>query len=179
MRRPAPARRPLHTSLWGRVQRGAPMLSERAQWVRRHQERVLPLANVIGCGWGRKQVRGRDTGREGLVVFVREKQPASELKSTDCVPARLAGVETDVLEVGDVVVLGAVGHESGERKSRDRGVVSSARLRGARPGESIWHVSVSAGTLGAVVRDAAPGEPYILSNNHVLSNQTDGQVGRA
>lgn len=155
------------------------MLSERAQWVRRHQERVLPLANVIGCGWGRKQVRGRDTGREGLVVFVRKKLPPSELKSTDCVPARLAGVETDVLEVGDVVLLGAVGHESGERQSREPGVDRTARLRPAPPGVSIGHVHVTAGTFGAVVRDAATGEPYILSNNHVLANQTDGRDGRA
>lgn len=44
------------------------------------------------------------------------------------------------------------------------------------PGVSIGHPSITAGTAGCVVYDAATGAPYILSNWHVL-NGPQGRVG--
>jgi hypothetical protein len=38
---------------------------------------------------------------------------------------------------------------------------------------------VTAGTLGCVVRDASSGERLILSNNHVLANNNEAQIGDA
>lgn len=166
------------------------MPSERARFVHQHRDRLLRLANVVGCGWGRKRAGQRDTGREGLVVFVREKLPVSQLQSKDVVPRQVGGVETDVLEVGDVRLLASparrgsgpdhpegAGHRAGTGSGPD--VDRRGRFRPAPPGVSIGHVDVTAGTLGAVVRDAATGAPYILSNNHVLANQSDGSDGRA
>lgn len=148
------------------------MPSERARLVRRHRDRVLRLDNVVGCGWGRKQVDRKPTGQEGLVVFVRKKVPLSQLKAKDVVPQQVGGVATDVIEIGDVRLLGAV--EDGPAH-----IDRLARIRPAPPGVSIGHLHVSAGTFGAVVMDAASGEPYILSNNHVVANQTDGIDKRA
>lgn len=144
------------------------MPSERARWVHQHRERVLPLANVVGCGWGRKRVGQEKTDREGLVVFVRRKLPRTQLKRKDVVPERVADVPTDVIEIGDVTLLAAPGF-----------VDRTARMRPAAPGISIGHVGVTAGTFGGVVRDVETGERCILSNNHVLANQTNGQDERA
>ena len=45
------------------------------------------------------------------------------------------------------------------------------------PGISIGHYSITAGTFGAVVRDAATNARLILSNNHVLANSNSGSKG--
>ncbi|MCL4517266.1 MAG: S1 family peptidase, partial [Firmicutes bacterium] len=47
------------------------------------------------------------------------------------------------------------------------------------PGISIGHYRITAGTFGAVVFDRETGEPLILSNNHVLANETNGRDGRS
>ena len=46
------------------------------------------------------------------------------------------------------------------------------------PGMSVGHYKVTAGTFGALVKDANTGELLILSNNHVLANASDGRDGR-
>jgi hypothetical protein len=46
-------------------------------------------------------------------------------------------------------------------------------------GVSIGHYLVTAGTLGSVVQDASSGERLILSNNHVLANNNQAQIGDA
>ncbi|HHY93376.1 MAG TPA: hypothetical protein GX511_08545, partial [Firmicutes bacterium] len=43
----------------------------------------------------------------------------------------------------------------------------------------IGHYKITAGTLGALVKDARTGEPLILSNNHILANSSDGTDGRS
>jgi len=150
------------------------MPSERARLVNRYRDRLLPLANVVGCGWGRKRVGGRPTDRECLVVFVRKKEPPQRLGRQEMVPRTLGEVPTDVVEVGDVRLLAL------PARHEDEGPVDrTARLRPAPPGVSIGHVLVSAGTFGAVVYDEETGERCILSNNHVLANQTDGTDERA
>jgi hypothetical protein len=44
---------------------------------------------------------------------------------------------------------------------------------------SCGHYQITAGTFGAVVWDEKTGEPFILSNNHVLANATSGRDGKA
>lgn len=51
-------------------------------------------------------------------------------------------------------------------------------VRPVRPGISIGHYNVSAGTLGAVVSDKG-GQLFILSNNHVLADNNAGNFGDA
>jgi len=144
------------------------VLSQHAQWVHRWRDRVLGLPNVVGCGWGEKRVRGRKTGQQGMVVLVRRKLPAHALAERERVPSVLGERPTDVVEVGDLRLLTAPLPD-----------LRTVRTRPAPPGVSIGHVRTTAGTFGAVVRDAATGERLILSNNHVLANQTDGRDGRA
>ncbi len=123
------------------------------------------LDNVVGVGRGYKLVRGESTGQEAAVVLVRRKHPRGDLRRAALVPKRIGGVPSDVIEVGDIRLLGAE-----ER---------TGTQRPARPGVSIGHYKVSAGTFGAVVHDRSSGEALILSNNHVLANLTNGADGRA
>src|SRR3989449_1180431 len=50
------------------------------------------------------------------------------------------------------------------------------RQRPAPMGFSVGHPAITAGTIGARVRDAL-GRVYILSNNHVLANSNDANIG--
>lgn len=131
-------------------------------WLALYRELVL-IDNVVGVGRGVKMVRGESTGQEAAVVLVRKKYPRSELARAAMVPKRIAGAVSDVIEVGDIRLL-----------TERTGV-----HRPARPGVSIGHYKVSAGTFGALVRDRSTGEALILSNNHVLANLTNGADGRA
>lgn len=123
---------------------------------------LMDLPNVVGVGKGVKYVGGQNTGRQVVTVLVKKKLPKDELQSHQVVPKSVGHIDTDVIEVGEVVSL--------ERINRERP---------ARPGLSIGHYKVSAGTFGAVVYDASTGEPLILSNNHVLANSSSGKDGRA
>lgn len=128
----------------------------------RHGSALLGLDNVVGVGIGLKETHGKCTGRMSATVLVKRKLPEAKLGKRNIVPASLAGVSTDVLEVGELRLL--------ERTSKHRP---------APPGVSIAHVRVTAGTFGALVTDVATGEPLILSNNHVLANLSSGEDGRA
>lgn len=122
------------------------------------------LDNVVGVGRGYKLVRGEVTGQPATVVLVRKKYPRGDLRRAAIVPKRIGDTVSDIIEVGDIRLLGT------ER---------TGSQRPARPGISIGHYKVSAGTFGAVVRDRSTGEALILSNNHVLANLTNGADDRA
>ncbi len=124
--------------------------------------KLMGLPNVIGIGCGYKHVRGNNTGKESLIVLVEKKVPVEDLKSNHIIPQSMNQCLVDVVEVGEVVALNRTG-----------------RQRPARPGTSIGHFRVTAGTFGAIVYDVKTGEPLILSNNHVLANSSNGRDGRA
>ncbi len=124
--------------------------------------KLLGLPNVVGVGKGYKRVGGRCTGRPALTVLVSKKVPRGQLDFDDIVPQSIELADTDVVEVGEVVALSRL-----------------EKTRPARPGSSIGHYRITAGTFGALVYDGKTGEPLILSNNHVLANSTNGKDGRA
>ncbi|MGB9887718.1 MAG: hypothetical protein ACPLRW_12090 [Moorellales bacterium] len=129
---------------------------------KRHREDLLNLPNVVGVGHGVRRVRGRATEEPAIVVLVNRKVPLTELRREERVPRTLSKVAVDVVEVGEIRLLGRTQY-----------------IRPAPPGVSIGHYRITAGTFGAVVRDRVTGEPLILSNNHVLANSTNGNDGRA
>lgn len=53
------------------------------------------------------------------------------------------------------------------------------RQRPLLPGSSVGHFKITAGTLGAIVRDKKTGKDVILSNNHVLANENLARKGDA
>ncbi len=125
------------------------------------------LPNVVGFGRGNRLVGGRETGEPCITVLVTRKLPLSVLSRSERIPPRLDGRLTDVIAVGFPRLLGV------NRRSR---------VRPVRPGVSIGHYRITAGTLGAVVYATNNGEPLILSNNHVLADVAEvsgrgGSVG--
>lgn len=131
--------------------------------IRDHRARLLRLPNVVGVGLGYKRIGGEETREPAVVVFVSEKVPEGELPRALRIPRRINGLPTDVVYIGKVRLLGE----------------QVARMRPAQPGISIGHYEITAGTFGALVYDARSGEPLILSNNHILANQSNGRDGRA
>ena len=122
---------------------------------------LLDKPNVVGVGYGYREVGGRRTDELCVVAMVRVKVPKSKLGPDDLVPSEVSGVTTDVVQVGNIRALQA----------------RTDRWRPAPGGVSIGHYQITAGTLGSAVRDAASGERLILSNNHVLANSNDAQAG--
>jgi hypothetical protein len=129
----------------------------------KHKKKLLKMENVVGVGYGVKEKRGKRTGEEAIVVLVEKKLPPRKLKNKDLVPQKLEDYQTDVIEIGKIEFL----------YSR------TSRLRPAQPGISVGHYKISAGTLGAIVKDKKTGGPMILSNNHVLANISNGIDKRA
>jgi hypothetical protein len=125
---------------------------------------LMKKANVVGVGKGLKRVGGVRTEQSSITVLVREKVALSSLKSSDVIPKEINGIPTDVFEVGELKLLSSIRTE---------------KRRPAQPGVSIGHYKVTAGTLGALVKDVATGQTLLLSNNHVFANISNGKDGRA
>jgi hypothetical protein len=128
---------------------------------RRNESRLLRMSNVVAVGIGYKIVGGVQTGEISVVVSVVKKLPLVQLPESARVPRALGGVQTDVIETGPIFAL----QEPTEK------------MRPARPGVSIGHYQITAGTFGCLVQ--RDGQVYILSNNHVLANSNSAQVGDA
>ena len=128
-----------------------------------HKEAILAKPNVVGVGTGYK-VRGKHTTDElCIMALVRQKIPKAGLDPEALVPPGIAGVPTDVIQVGDLVAQQA----------------PTDHWRPAPPGVSLGHFQVTAGTFGTVVHDRATGVRLMLSNNHVLANSNDASPGDA
>lgn len=130
-----------------------------------HGAKLMSLPNVVGIGAGYKVRGGELTDLLSLVVMVARKLPKRLLTLKDAVPRKLDDIFTDVVQTGSV-------------RLTQLDPVRVSPQRPAFPGVSIGHYKVTAGTFGAVVRDRSSGRLYILSNNHILANLTDGQDGR-
>jgi len=118
--------------------------------------------NVVACGLGYKIASGKPTHELSLVVSVTHKMPASALAPEDLIPQTVSGLDTDVVETGRIRAF-----------AQD----PRARWRPAQPGISIGHEAITTGTFGLLVQ--REGQTHILSNNHVLANTNDCEIGDA
>jgi hypothetical protein len=133
-----------------------------AQLMRReHVNALMALGNVVAVGVGFKNAGGERTDEPCVVVSVVKKLPLVQLPAAARVPKMLGGVQTDVVETGRIFTL------------QD----PTKKMRPARPGVSIGHFQITAGTLGCLVQ--RDGQVFILSNNHVLANSNAAQLGDA
>lgn len=141
-------------------------------------------ANVVGMGVGVKWRGGEPTGEPALVVLVSQKLEPDMLSPNDVVPTTLADMQTDVLAVGYPM--------AGGNQPLGVGAQTLARrLRPAEGGYSVGHVAITAGTIATSVYDILPGGSvspptpgigvprryYLLSNNHVLANSNNANLG--
>ncbi len=115
----------------------------------RHTERLLAIPGVVGTAVGL-----RADGRPAIKIFTAYAGVAG-------LPDWLDGFPVVVEVTGMFFAL------------------SDPTTRFTRPvptGVSTGHPAITAGTIGARVRDAA-GNVYALSNNHVYANQNDANIG--
>lgn len=134
-------------------------LSLTQQAKRQNESRLMRMTNVVAVGIGFKTTGGVQTGEISVVVSVVKKLPLVQLPERSRVPQTLAGVQTDVVETGMIFA------------QQD----PKGKLRPARPGVSIGHYQITAGTFGCLVQ--RNGQLYILSNNHVIANSNNAQLG--
>jgi hypothetical protein len=120
---------------------------------------LLEKPNVVGVGVGFKEVKGKETQEVCVNVYVTEK--VKNLSGDDVVPKKLDDVKTDVREVGVI-----------------EAQAFTARIRPAKPGYSVGHYLITAGTFGCLVRDVCPPcRVHMLSNNHVFANSNGAKIG--
>lgn len=124
----------------------------------RHE--LLSRANVVSVGIGYKTSKGKKTDRISVICSVEQKKPKVSLTSKDIIPETINGIPTDVIQSGQIRALG-----------------NTTKQRPAQGGDSIGHYSITAGTLGCIVRKN--GQMMILSNNHVLANSNEAKKGDA
>ena len=126
--------------------------------------------NVVGVGIDEKFVDGVPTGVMAIKFLVRTKAPESSLSKSELLPKTVAGFETDVEEVGNILPLAkkaaAVAHAAAMPNPK-------TKFRPIQPGSSIGFADpnngfIMAGTFGLLVKDTS-GKKYILSNNHVIA----------
>ncbi len=140
------------------------------RFIRAKGEQMLEHRNVTSLGIGYKEEAGK-SGRTLALQFTVERKVALEsLEAVHGAPIPASyefegmAIPTDVIQRSYKPSYIQVALEAkSPRKSRVDPVLG---------GVSISHVELSAGTLGAVVQDAASGEVLLLSNWHVLCGAT-------
>ena len=125
----------------------------------RNRDNLLKRTNVVATGIGYKETGGTKTSTLCVVCSVKKKVAPSLLSGRDMVPAMVDGTPTDVVESGVIRALQA----------------PTDRFRPAPGGVSVGHTAITAGTLGCWVKK--DGQKVILSNNHVLANSNDAEIG--
>lgn len=122
-------------------------------------KRLLDNPNVVATGVGYKIVDGEKTSTLSIICSVKEKLPSSQLLKKDIIASNFDGIPTDIIQTGVIRAF----------------MSNTGRVRPAPGGVSIGHIDITAGTLGCLVKKN--NEVYILSNNHVLANSNNGQIG--
>jgi hypothetical protein len=124
-----------------------------------HSKELLSRTNVVATGVGLKVTGGQRTETPSIICSVQKRVPASSLSPQDLVPSELGGVPTDVIETGRIRTFQS----------------PTGRFRPAPGGVSVGHREITAGTLGCWVH--SNGQWMMLSNNHVLANSNDAEIG--
>ena len=147
------------------------------------EDRFLDRANVVGVGLGHKIKDGEqsdDAQRDGAG---QREVAGADAGPRDKVSKTVDSKPTDVLEVGHLFAGGErrAGLGRWPLQAVDAQTLAT-RVRPVRPGYSVGHPKVTAGTIGAGCYDLRPlpGKPtkyYILSNNHVLANSNNASLG--
>src|SRR6266511_2957060 len=115
---------------------------------RRHTDALLEIPGVIGTA-----VTVQPDGRPGMVLFL-------ERKGIKGLPLMLEGIPVSQQVTGRLMAF----------------TDPTQRQRPAPSGFSVGHPAITAGTIGARVRDGT-GRVYVLSNNHVLANSNGASIG--
>jgi hypothetical protein len=120
----------------------------------RHTPDLMRRDGIIGTG-----VRVTGEG-ESIVVYAVTPSHAAAAR----IPERLENYDVHVVVTGRIDAVRATNPQ--------------VKARPAPSGFSVGHPDITAGTIGAKVKDAN-GNNYILSNNHVIANSNAASIGDA
>jgi len=134
-------------------------LDDIRQLIKEARKELMNKANVVATGVGYKTSAGKQTSELALICSVDSKKSVQSLTKKELIPASIQNIPTDVNPTGII------------RAQQD----PTGRFRPAPGGVSIGHYSITAGTLGCLVKKN--NKLYILSNNHVLANSNDAAIG--
>lgn len=155
------------------------------QLIRQKALPYLRLLNVTSVGVGYKVKDGQETNILAIQFTVARKLTPSALEAEKLPALPRSITADDGTEVPVDVVQRSFrpGYRILEPPPIAHNVSTStthqtrrSKCDPLRPGISIGHLDVTAGTLGMIVYDAQTGTPYLLSNWHVLQGPT-GAVG--
>ncbi|MPQ44110.1 hypothetical protein [Clostridium tarantellae] len=133
----------------------------------------LSKKNVVGVALGNKFIKGIQTKEPVLHVFVKDKVPLNKLYKNEIIPKSFLGIKTDVIKSGlfkNINLKNMSSIKNPYDSNTDIHFLNS-KVRPIQGGCSISPVGVDySGTLGGIVFDNTNNTPYILSNQHCLSN---------
>lgn len=113
---------------------------------------LFTLPNVVGYANDVGKIKnGENTGEECLTVFVSTKVSANSLKKSEMIPDKISGLQTDVVEVGEMVA-----H-----------LERTDKLRPFKIGTSVCNVKGTAGTAGPKAIRKSTSKKGFLTNTHV------------
>ncbi len=141
----------------------------------RGASRLLPLLRwepVNGIAVGRKRVQGEETGDLAIIIYVNRKLGLERLPLVNRIPSTVT-IPDEKASGGVLEFLTDV------QAARFGALGLTERMRPTRSGISIGHRDATAGTLGGLFRDGDTGDVVILSNNHVLADSNDADLGDA
>lgn len=131
------------------------------------------IPNVTGVAHAYKVSKGKTTKQYGLAIFVKKKLPLPTLSKREIIPDTIEGQVTDVLE-GDFKALPLLLKKS-PPSIMAGGNGRTDKWRPAPGGVSCGHPLVTAGSLGGWLYHGS--DIVLLSNNHVIANQNDADIG--
>jgi hypothetical protein len=141
--------------------------------LRKQAQRYLEAPGVTSVGVGRRVKGGKKTNELCIQFTVERKLKPEQLRAESMaeLPKSFTDedgneVPVDILERRYEPGLKLVAPPQLEELSADQ--QRRRRQNPIQPGISVSHPEETAGTLGAIVYDETTGEPYILSNWHVL-----------
>lgn len=142
----------------------------------KHEDRLLKMPGVTGVDVGYKYTGGVRTDEVAIRVMVEKKDPS--LPPEQRVPAELDGVRTDVIE-RTYFLQDARNRRKVDDVALDADTGNYAQVKGGigiGPCRAVGGY-VYVGTLGAIVKDNATGNPMLLSNFHVMCIDDGWHVG--
>ncbi len=144
------------------------------RYIRTNGGTLMAMPNVTSVGIGHKQRAGQSKKEIALQFTVTRKLTLQDLRKES-----IAAIPSAMEFEGEQIVTDVIERQYAATYVRVQLQAKSARKTRQDPicgGISVANVAVTAGTLGAIVKDSASGAPLILSNWHVLHGGT-GRVG--
>ena len=80
-------------------------LSEAKKIRKKYEKTLMRKKGVVGCAVGYKQIAGKKTDQICIICYVIKKIPEDQLDEADLIPTKFEGIQTDVIESGEMRVL--------------------------------------------------------------------------